>query len=112
MGILHMPLAICGKDILPNRICTASMEERMIRSCTARERRYVRSSVLPAFQGLESLCEQTNPGPLEAILNADEHIKGALMFGRGRFNAGKYLLSTLFCGIFTHIGRRAGGSER
>jgi hypothetical protein len=70
---------------------------------------FIRVAVFP---GLESLYGQTNPGPLEAILNADEHIKGALMFGRGRFNAGKYLFSTLIYGIFIHIGRRAGGSKR
>jgi hypothetical protein len=56
------------------------------------------ATVLP---GLKSLREQTNPGPLEAILNADGHIKGAIMFGRGRLNAGMYLIYTR--GIFIHI---------
>jgi hypothetical protein len=31
---------------------------------------------------------QTNPGPLENILKQDPHVASALMFGRGRSNAG------------------------
>jgi len=32
--------------------------------------------------------EKTNPVPLENILNTDQHVKFALMFGRSKFNAG------------------------
>ncbi|KAF9553775.1 acetyl-CoA synthetase-like protein [Agrocybe pediades] len=32
--------------------------------------------------------EQTNPGPLESIINQDPHVQSSIMFGRGRFNAG------------------------
>ena len=31
---------------------------------------------------------QTNPGPLESILKQDPHVASAVMFGRGRTNAG------------------------
>ncbi|KAF9556254.1 acetyl-CoA synthetase-like protein [Agrocybe pediades] len=31
---------------------------------------------------------QTNPGPLESIINQDPHVQSSVMFGRGRFNAG------------------------
>ncbi|EKM51191.1 uncharacterized protein PHACADRAFT_263199 [Phanerochaete carnosa HHB-10118-sp] len=39
-------------------------------------------------QIMHSTGEKTNPGPLEAILNQDSHIKCAVMFGRGKFNTG------------------------
>jgi hypothetical protein len=35
-----------------------------------------------------TLASQTNPGPLEDILCDDPRIKGAIMFGRGRFQNG------------------------
>ncbi|KAJ7167454.1 male sterility protein-domain-containing protein, partial [Mycena filopes] len=39
-------------------------------------------------QIMHSTGEKTNPGPLETILNQDTHILSAVMFGRGRFQAG------------------------
>ncbi|KAI5119742.1 hypothetical protein M0805_008672 [Coniferiporia weirii] len=39
-------------------------------------------------QLMHSTGEKTNPGPLESILNQDPHVQAAVMFGRGRFNAG------------------------
>ncbi|KAI0759162.1 hypothetical protein BC629DRAFT_1584384 [Irpex lacteus] len=39
-------------------------------------------------QIMHSIGEKTNPGPLEAILNLDTHVAHAIIFGRGRFNAG------------------------
>ncbi|GJE93538.1 acetyl-CoA synthetase-like protein [Phanerochaete sordida] len=39
-------------------------------------------------QIMHSTGEKTNPGPLEAILNQDPHIRCAVVFGRGKFNAG------------------------
>lgn len=39
-------------------------------------------------QIMHSTGEKTNPGPLENILNRDPHVQSAVMFGRGRFNAG------------------------
>ncbi|KAF7795914.1 hypothetical protein EIP86_007081 [Pleurotus ostreatoroseus] len=39
-------------------------------------------------QIMHSTGEKTNPGPLEAILNQDPHVQSAVIFGRGRFNAG------------------------
>ncbi|KAJ3532133.1 hypothetical protein NM688_g7469 [Phlebia brevispora] len=39
-------------------------------------------------QIMHSTGEKTNPGPLEHILQQDPHVQSALMFGRGRFNAG------------------------
>lgn len=39
-------------------------------------------------QIMHSTGEKTNPGPLEAMLNQDPHIKCAVMFGRGKFNVG------------------------
>ncbi|KAI5119729.1 hypothetical protein M0805_008659 [Coniferiporia weirii] len=37
---------------------------------------------------MHSTGEKTNPGPLESILKQDPHVQMAIMFGRGRFNAG------------------------
>lgn len=31
---------------------------------------------------------QTNPGPLETILNQDPHVNVSVMFGRAKFNTG------------------------
>ncbi|CAL1699334.1 unnamed protein product [Somion occarium] len=39
-------------------------------------------------QIMHNTGEKTNPGPLEAILNQDPHVRAAVMFGRGRFYAG------------------------
>ncbi|KAF9460912.1 acetyl-CoA synthetase-like protein [Collybia nuda] len=39
-------------------------------------------------QIMHSTGEKTNPGPLEHILNKDQHVAFGIMFGRGRFNAG------------------------
>ena len=39
-------------------------------------------------QIMHSTGEKTNPGPLEAILVRDPAVAHAVMFGRGRFNAG------------------------
>ncbi|TFY63805.1 hypothetical protein EVG20_g6168 [Dentipellis fragilis] len=39
-------------------------------------------------QIMHSTGEKTNPGPLEAILKQDLHVKGCLMFGRSQFQAG------------------------
>ncbi|THH32206.1 hypothetical protein EUX98_g1995 [Antrodiella citrinella] len=39
-------------------------------------------------QIIHSTGEKTNPGPLETILVHDWHVKAAVMFGRGKFNAG------------------------
>ncbi|KAI0073515.1 acetyl-CoA synthetase-like protein [Panus rudis PR-1116 ss-1] len=39
-------------------------------------------------QIIHSTGEKTNPGPLETILHHDPHIEAAVMFGRGKFNAG------------------------
>ncbi|TFK52863.1 acetyl-CoA synthetase-like protein [Heliocybe sulcata] len=39
-------------------------------------------------QIMHNTGEKTNPGPLESILNRDPHVNAAVMFGRGRFNAG------------------------
>ncbi|GJE93533.1 acetyl-CoA synthetase-like protein [Phanerochaete sordida] len=39
-------------------------------------------------QIMHNTGEKTNPGPLESILNQDPHVHAAVMFGRGRFNAG------------------------
>lgn len=39
-------------------------------------------------QIMHSTGEKTNPGPLEAILNQDSHVRASLMFGRGQFQAG------------------------
>ncbi|KAI5119730.1 hypothetical protein M0805_008660 [Coniferiporia weirii] len=42
-------------------------------------------------QLMHSTGEKTNPGPLESILKQDPHVQAAVMFGRGRFNAGVIL---------------------
>ncbi|KAI0091717.1 hypothetical protein BDY19DRAFT_904330 [Irpex rosettiformis] len=39
-------------------------------------------------QIMHSTGEKTNPGPLESMLIRDTHVQAAVMFGRGRFNAG------------------------
>ncbi|KAJ3535272.1 hypothetical protein NM688_g7002 [Phlebia brevispora] len=39
-------------------------------------------------QIMHNTGEKTNPGPLESILVQDPHIQSAVIFGRGRFNAG------------------------
>ncbi|KAH8078749.1 acetyl-CoA synthetase-like protein [Cristinia sonorae] len=39
-------------------------------------------------QIIHSTGEKTNPGPLEIILSHDPHVQAAIMFGRGKFNAG------------------------
>ncbi|KAJ7655842.1 hypothetical protein DFH06DRAFT_992336 [Mycena polygramma] len=39
-------------------------------------------------QIIHNTGEKTNPGPLENILNQDPHVLSAVMFGRGRFQAG------------------------
>lgn len=39
-------------------------------------------------QIMHSTGEKTNPGPLENMLMHDPHVKGAVMFGRGRFYCG------------------------
>ncbi|GJE91046.1 acetyl-CoA synthetase-like protein [Phanerochaete sordida] len=39
-------------------------------------------------QIMHSTGEKTNPGPIEKILCTDHHVQAAVMFGRGRFNAG------------------------
>ncbi|KZT28667.1 acetyl-CoA synthetase-like protein [Neolentinus lepideus HHB14362 ss-1] len=39
-------------------------------------------------QIMHNTGEKTNPGPLESIMNRDPYINAAVMFGRGRFNAG------------------------
>ncbi|KAJ7810002.1 hypothetical protein B0H14DRAFT_3480930 [Mycena olivaceomarginata] len=45
-------------------------------------------------QIMHSNGEKTNPGPLEAIILKNPKIKHALMFGRGKFNAGIILFPT------------------
>ena len=39
-------------------------------------------------ESMSHVVSQTNPGPLEAILNQDPHVNASVMFGRGKFNAG------------------------
>lgn len=39
-------------------------------------------------QIMHSTGEKTNPGPLEKLLCTDPHVQAAVMFGRGKFNAG------------------------
>ncbi|THG95287.1 hypothetical protein EW145_g7985, partial [Phellinidium pouzarii] len=39
-------------------------------------------------QIMHSTGEKTNPGPLEAMLNQDAIVQGAMMFGRSRFHCG------------------------
>ncbi|EIW79977.1 acetyl-CoA synthetase-like protein [Coniophora puteana RWD-64-598 SS2] len=39
-------------------------------------------------QIMHNTGEKTNPGPLENILNQDEHVMSSVMFGRGKFQAG------------------------
>ncbi|KAF8161947.1 hypothetical protein K438DRAFT_1909851 [Mycena galopus ATCC 62051] len=53
---------------------------RMIKLCTIQARRYA----------LDFFCSppNTNPGPLENLLNQDPHVLTSVMFGRGRFQAG------------------------
>ncbi|KAJ3520636.1 hypothetical protein NM688_g9133 [Phlebia brevispora] len=39
-------------------------------------------------QIMHNTGEKTNPAPLENMLNQDPHVRAAVMFGRGKFNAG------------------------
>ncbi|KAI0070731.1 acetyl-CoA synthetase-like protein, partial [Panus rudis PR-1116 ss-1] len=39
-------------------------------------------------QIMHNTGEKTNPAPLENMLNQDPHVQAAVMFGRGKFNAG------------------------
>ncbi|THV08180.1 acetyl-CoA synthetase-like protein [Dendrothele bispora CBS 962.96] len=39
-------------------------------------------------QIIHSTGEKTNPGPLESILNQDQHVTACVMFGQGKFQAG------------------------
>ncbi|KAJ6521257.1 hypothetical protein DFH09DRAFT_871257, partial [Mycena vulgaris] len=48
-------------------------------------------------QIMHSNGEKTNPAPLEAILLKDPRIKYAVMFGRGKFNAGILIFPTEPC---------------
>ncbi|KAJ7164463.1 hypothetical protein C8R46DRAFT_901759 [Mycena filopes] len=45
-------------------------------------------------QIMHSNGEKTNPGPLEAIILNDPAVKHAVMFGRGKFNAGVLIFPT------------------
>jgi hypothetical protein len=44
------------------------------------------------FKAVFQVFLQTNPGPLEAIMTVDPHIKAAVMFGRGKLHAGDCIL--------------------
>ncbi|KZT73709.1 acetyl-CoA synthetase-like protein [Daedalea quercina L-15889] len=39
-------------------------------------------------QIMHSTGEKTNPGPLETMMNQDQHVQACVMFGRGQFQAG------------------------
>lgn len=85
--------------IVANDVCRPSILNTRIRGIDA----YATSDLLvphptkPGYwkvfgrtddQIMHSTGEKTNPGPLENILNQDPHVQSAIMFGRGRFQAG------------------------